>query len=134
MSDKNVTPGPGWRPPLYTPKGEHVWFDGKIRLPQQPIVVCPGRNQINVYTVGADGRVQLMRWRRKTATEMYWLGVTSVRELIAGSLVDEGRAITGADAESPAYYRRQARKKRTEAQSLEELLVHLKLAIRRSAI
>lgn len=125
----------GWRPPLYNPRVEYVWFDGKLKLLQQPIVVCPWRGWVHVYAL-QDGEVRLHRWRCRQATTMYWLGCASRKKLLAESLADESRAITASTeetpAESPAYYRRQARRKREQAESLGRLLHHLKVGIRRA--
>ena len=127
--------GQGWRPPFYTPRVEYVWFDGQRPLRQQPIVACPGRGLVFVYTE-EDGEIRLDRWRVKAATTMYWLGCVSRKNLLAESLIDESKAITASiearPAENPAYYRREARKKRQRAESLGRLLHHLRVAIRRA--
>jgi hypothetical protein len=125
----------GWRPPLYNPRVEYVWFDGKQRLRQQPIVICPCSRWVHVYALQND-EITVHRWRSRKATTMFWLGCAACKELLAESLVDESMAITASTEarpdESPAYYRREARRKRQQADSLGRLLHHLKVAIRRA--
>jgi hypothetical protein len=122
--------GPSWRPPLYSPKGHYVWFDGTTIMSQQAMVVWHGGKTIDVYRVGADGGIELLRWTREKATDSYWLGRASVRKLKGAALVLEARAITGAASQN----RREARKKREAAENLSHLVHHLLVAIRRSTL
>lgn len=134
--DKPLKSAHGWRPPLYTPRSEYVWFDGQTSMPQPAIVVCPDRGRVHVYRVRSDGRIEWFKWRPDKALSTYWLGMAAMKKLKAAALVCETRALSVEAGErlpeTAGHYRREARKAREKVRNLAELLQHLMVSIRRA--